>query len=65
LLKKGEDLIKDNRIEEALPVLKKCIEVDPDIEGQFLGLGCCEDRVGYHYGSLWEWICLSNKGNGS
>jgi tetratricopeptide (TPR) repeat protein len=34
-----------------------CIEVKPFLtKAEFIGLGCVEDRIGYHYDSDYSWI---------
>jgi tetratricopeptide (TPR) repeat protein len=65
LWKQAEALIESDQIKEALSVLKKCLQADPNIADDFSGLGCFEDRVGYHYGSLWDWVLLCKKEQGN
>ena len=36
----AEEMIKNDCSDKAVTLLKKCIEVDPNIEDEFIGLGC-------------------------
>ena len=50
-------LLEHNKIKETIEMAQKCIEADPQIQDEFIGLGCLQDRIGYHYGTAFEWYC--------
>lgn len=51
-------MLEAGQIDEAIEQYKKCIETSPYLFGEeeFRGLGCIEDRIGYHYDSEFLWI---------
>lgn len=55
--KRGDLCLSLEQHEEAIIEYKRCIEAMPFLtKAEFIGLGCVEDRIGYHYDTDHSWV---------